>query len=71
MKHKYQISGISCGGCIARVKKTLEAHPDIEKAKIFLSPKGKAIISMEKKLSVEDLQEQLNQLEGYTITEIA
>ncbi len=70
MKHKYQINGISCGGCIARVKKTLEAHPAIEKTEIFLSPKGKTLISMKKKLSVEDLQKQLNELEGYTITEI-
>ena len=26
MKQKYQINGISCGGCVARVKKTLESH---------------------------------------------
>lgn len=70
MKHKYQINGISCGGCVSRVRKTLEAHPVIEKTEIFLSPKGKTIISMKEKLSVEDLQEQLNKLEGYTITEI-
>ena len=30
MKQKFQISGISCGGCVARVKKTLEEHPTIE-----------------------------------------
>ncbi|ASV30881.1 MULTISPECIES: heavy-metal-associated domain-containing protein [Flavobacteriaceae] len=70
MKHTYQINGLSCGGCIARVKKTMEAHPDIEKTEIFLSPKGKTIISMKEKLSVEDLQKQLNKLEGYTITEV-
>lgn len=70
MKHKYQINGISCGGCITRGRKTLEAHPAIEKAEIFLSPKGKTIISMNKKLTVEELQGQLNELDGYTITEI-
>lgn len=70
MKYKYQINGISCGGCVSRVRKTLEAHPDIEKTEIFLSPRGRTIISMKEKLSLEDLQEQLNQLEGYTITEI-
>ncbi|GBF20596.1 MAG: heavy-metal-associated domain-containing protein [Arenibacter sp.] len=70
MKHKYQINGISCGGCVARVRKTLEEHPDIEKTEIFLNPKGKTIISMKERLSVEELQQQLNKLEGYTITEI-
>lgn len=70
MKQKYQIEGISCGGCVTRVRKTLEAHPAIEKTEIFLSPKGKTIISMKEKIPLEDLQKQLNQLEDYTITEI-
>lgn len=70
MKRKYQIDGISCGGCIARVKNVLESHEDIEEAKIFLSPKGVAKISMKSNLSVDDLQKQLDQLEGYTISEL-
>lgn len=70
MKQKYQIEGISCGGCVTRVRKTLEAHPAIEKTEIFLNPKGKTIISMKEKIPLEDLQKQLNQLEDYTITEI-
>ena len=70
MKQKFQISGISCGGCVARVKKTLENHPNIEKAEIFLAPKGAALITMNEALSVADLQKQLDRLNGYTITEI-
>ncbi|QHI36578.1 hypothetical protein IMCC3317_19410 [Kordia antarctica] len=70
MKQKFQIDGISCGGCIARVKKALEEHPNIEKAEIFLAPKGAAIITMKENLSTDELQKQLNTLEGYTITEI-
>ncbi len=70
MKRKYQIDGISCGGCITKVKKVLEPHEDIEEAKIFLSPKGVAKISMKSNLSVDDLQKQLNRLEGYTISEL-
>ena len=66
MKKKFQIDGISCGGCITRVKKVLEAH----EAKIFLSPKGVAKINMNENLSINDLQKQLDQLDGYTITEI-
>ncbi|MBO6829384.1 MAG: heavy-metal-associated domain-containing protein [Muricauda sp.] len=70
MKRKYQIDGISCGGCITKVKKVLESHEDIEEAKIFLSPKGVAKISMKSNLSVDDLQKQLNRLEGYAISEL-
>lgn len=32
VKQKYQINGICCRGCVARVKKTLGEHPNIEKA---------------------------------------
>jgi|TARA_R110000823_G_scaffold75775_2_gene173272 copper chaperone CopZ len=70
MKQKFQISGISCGGCVSRVKKTLEEHPNIEKAEIFLAPKGAALITMNEALSVAELQKQLDGLNGYTITEI-
>ena len=70
MKQRFQIDGISCGGCIARVKKTLEAHQAVEKTEIFLNPIGLAIISMTEVLTVEDLQKQLNTLEGYTISEL-
>lgn len=69
-KQKFQISGISCGGCVSRVKKTLEEHPNIEKAEIFLAPKGAALITMNEALSVAELQKQLDKLNGYTITQI-
>lgn len=70
MKQRYQINGISCGGCVAKVKKTLEEHPNIEKAEIFLAPKGATIIRMKENISVNELQKQLDNLNGYTITEI-
>ena len=70
MKQKFQINGISCGGCVARVKKTLEEHPKIEKAEIFLAPKGATIITMKETLPIEELQKQLSKLNGYTITKL-
>lgn len=70
IKQKFQISGISCDGCISRVKKTLEEHPKIEKVEIFLAPKGATIISMNETLSVQDIQKQLDKLGEYTITKI-
>jgi len=48
----------------------LEEHPAIEKTEIFLNPKGATIITMTEALTVDELQKQLNTLEGYTITEI-
>lgn len=70
MKQKFQIDGISCSGCVARVKNTLEEHPNIEKAQIFLAPKGVTLITMNEVLSVDKLQKQLDKLYGYTITEL-
>jgi copper chaperone len=72
MKRKFKIDGIGlgCGGCKKRVIRTLEEHPEIEKIKVFLNPKGIALIKMKKDLSIEELQKQLNKIEGYTITEI-
>ncbi|WP_339895807.1 cation transporter [uncultured Algibacter sp.] len=70
MKLKFLINGISCGGCVARVKKTLEEHPNIEKVQVFLTPKGATLITMKEALSVDELQKQLNTLNGYTITEL-
>ena len=53
-----------------RVKNTLEEHPNIEKAQIYLAPKGATLITMKKILSVDELQKQLNTLDGYTISEL-
>ena len=70
MKQKFQINGIGCGGCVARVKKNLESHTSIDKVDIALIPRGATVIAMNEALSVEELQEQLDELIGYTITAI-
>lgn len=70
MKRKFYIDGISCAGCISRVKEALESHPAIDKTEIFLNPIGAAIISMTERLSIDDLQKQLDTFEGYSITEL-
>lgn len=70
MIRKYQIDGIGCGGCVIRVKKTLEAHPAIDKTEIFLNPRGAAVINMTEALTIDELQKQLNALDGFIITEI-
>jgi copper chaperone CopZ len=70
MKQKYQIDGIGCGGCVTKVKEPLEKHPAIENTEIFLNPIGATFITMNKTLTVAELQKQLNILKWYTITEI-
>lgn len=69
MKRKFQIDGIGCGGCVVRIKKALEEHPAIENTEVFLNPKGATFIKMKEHLSVDDLQKQLDRLDGFTIKE--
>ncbi|PHR69671.1 MAG: copper resistance protein CopZ [Lutibacter sp.] len=70
MNKNYQIDGISCGGCIEGVKKSLGKHPNIGKIEVSMAPKGATIITMNEDVSVDELQKQLDELNGYTITEI-
>lgn len=70
MKRKFQIDGIGCGGCVKRVKKVLEEYPAIERTEVFLNPWEATFIKMNKKLTLDELQEQLDHIEGYTIKEI-
>lgn len=41
-----------------------------KKQRFFLAPKGATIITMNETLSVEDIQKQLDELNGYTISKI-
>jgi copper chaperone len=42
----------------------------VEKTEVFLNPKGATIITMKETLTVDELQKQLDNIEGYTIEEI-
>jgi copper chaperone CopZ len=68
MKLHYQIAGISCGGCISKIKSTLESHPSIEKVEISLNSLGETSIKMDEKLTTKDLQQLLNKAGDYTIS---
>jgi Cu2+-exporting ATPase len=65
----YEIKGMSCTHCTARVTKALEADPDIKKAEVSLSP-PQATITMEKPVSTDRLQELLRSAGGYQIHEM-
>jgi len=70
MKHTYIVKGITCEGCVAKVKHKLLMHPKITGAEVTLEGQ-KAIISMQRHLSLNDLQEAIGKDTKYRISEDA
>ena len=68
MKAKYELQGMSCGGCVSNVKRALLLMPDITEADVYLNPQ-EAIITMNKSMTVDELQAQLTKAGHYTIKE--
>jgi len=68
MKKEYELSGMSCGGCVSNVKKALLQVPDVTEAEVHLHPQG-AVVTMSKAIDVKDLQTQLSKSGHYTIKE--
>ena len=68
MTHTYDITGMSCGECVARAKSELLKTGGINEAKVQLqSPQ--ATIDMETHIPVEILQKAINKAGDFTITE--
>jgi copper chaperone CopZ len=69
MENKYTITGMTCGGCVAKVKKQLEEIPHILYTNIQLdSPQG--LISSDKEIPVLLLQNKLTEKGNYKIEKI-
>ena len=69
MTHTYKVTGMTCGGCEASVKKKLEALPQVTEA-IASRESQTATVSMRQHLTAAQLQEALGGAESkYTITE--
>jgi copper chaperone CopZ len=68
MTHIYEISGMTCGGCVAKAKNQLLKIGDVTEADVQLEA-PQATISMQKHIPVETLQEALNKAGNYTIME--
>src|SRR6266487_4519620 len=68
MTHIYEITGMTCGGCVAKAKNQLLKTGDITEADLQLEAL-QATISMQKHIHVETLQEALNKAGNYTIME--
>jgi len=68
MTHSYTVSGITCDGCVAKVKHKLLQHPDITNADVTLQGQ-KAVVTMTRHLSVDELQDTIGRGTKYVIRE--
>ena len=59
MKIEYKLEGMSCGGCVNSVWKSLMQVTDITDAEVQLNPQ-RAIITMDRSISIEELQAHLS-----------
>lgn len=55
MKHNYLISGMTCNGCVATVKKILETIPGITSVEVTLDPPV-ATLMMDRHVKTDELQ---------------
>jgi copper chaperone CopZ len=68
MKHTYQITGMTCTGCQAKVQQLLSRVPHITNVNIDLQ-KGEADIEMDTHVSTETLKSALMDYPKYQLTE--
>jgi copper chaperone CopZ len=68
MTHTYNITGMTCGNCVAKVKTQLLMLGDITEAEVKLTA-PQATITMQKHIPVTVLQDAVNKAGAYTITE--
>ncbi len=68
MTHQYNLSGLTCSGCVAKVKSQLLKLPDIVSADVT---QEKAVISMDKHIPLTQLQDAISTGGKYKISEDA
>jgi cation transport ATPase len=66
MTHAYIVEGITCEGCVAKVRSKLLMHPDVLAADVSLEGQ-KATISMHRHISLPELQEAIGTDTKYKI----
>ncbi|MGE0638327.1 MAG: heavy-metal-associated domain-containing protein [Bacteroidia bacterium] len=67
MTHTYNISGMTCASCEAKVKSALLTLPDITSAEVS-KEKGTATLTMDKHIALADLQKAIGAKGNYTIS---
>lgn len=70
MKKEYELTGMSCGGCVNSVKSALLKLPEVQEVEVGLNPQ-RAMLTMNKAVDVAALQIQLKKAGKYTIKEVA
>lgn len=65
----YRVQGMNCGGCVAAVKSAIKDMADVIEAQVQLK-EPEAIISMEREIPQEALQQALSAAGSYSIMEI-
>ncbi len=68
MKKKYQLQGMSCGGCVNNVKHALLQIPGVEDADVQLKPQS-VLLTMHDPIAMDVLQAHLTKAGNYTIKE--
>jgi cation transport ATPase len=68
MTHTYNITGLTCGNCVAKAKSQLLMLGDVTEAQVQLAA-PQATISMQRHIPTVELQQALNKAGEYTITE--
>lgn len=66
MKHTYEISGMTCDGCAAKVKSAFLKIPEVESVEVDLETK-RATITMSKHIATGSLQIHLSEAGNYKI----
>lgn len=67
MTHQYNVSGITCGGCVTNVKKALESVPGVTNVEVKRDA-PQVTITMEKHIDTTILQQALKQYGNYQIS---
>lgn len=67
MTHQYQVTGITCEGCVAKVKGLLEKTADVTTVSVGLD--GLAKITMSRHVATADLQAALRDFPKYQLSE--
>lgn len=68
MTHQYVVKGITCGGCVANVKKALESIPGVTNAEVKRDAPN-AIVTMERHIATVTLQQAVKQYGNYELTD--
>ena len=67
MTHTYQLTGMTCGGCEAKVKSALLTLPDVTAVEVS-KDNNTATITMEKHIPLNDLQKAIGNDGKYKIS---